>query len=310
VSSLKIAALIVVLTIALVAYRFIGGNSADPDIESTPPGLAEAELPAVIPEQVTVEERVAIATDDEPGCLTFLQLHNMPTVAQDAARLVALQTHGIPIAPYESFDESTLRAFADQGDSAAMVVIGATAILRAYNIDESLATGWLNDEFVITDLDVGGTQLSSDASLLLNEAAYWFYQAALHGRLFALQHYGTARNRLFGGPIGLGWISQDEFDELGNEEMSSLHPFEVYTQVAYDIAPQLREGLLADLSRDFPESDLQLAIRASLVAEFAETLADSGLQRVEIAPTASPGIAELYDQICSAELQEYLQREE
>ena len=307
---LRIAALIVVLTIALLAYRFIGGYSAESDIAATPQGLAESESPAVTPEPVTTEELVATATVDQPGCLTFLQLRDLPTVAQDAARLIALQTHGLPVAPYRSFDDSTLRAFADQGDSVAMAVIGAAAVLRAYDVDEALATDWLNSEYTIADLDVGLTQLSSEASLQLNEAAYWFYQSALHGRLFALRHYGAVRSRLFGGPIGLGWISQGEYEQLGDRDRWSLRPSNVYAQVAYDIVPQLREGLLADLSSGLPESDLQLAIRESLLEEFADTLSDSGLQRVEIAPTASPGIAELYDQICNAELQEYLQREE
>ena len=309
-SRLKIAVLGAALTIALVAYRFFGGYSADPDITLTPPELAESEFPAVIAEQVTTAEPATLAMVDEPGCLTLLQLQNMSTVAQDAARLVALQTHGLPIAPYESFDDSTLRTFADQGDSAAMVFIGATAVLRAYDIDVALATSWLSNEFVIADLDTGQTQLSSEASLQLNEAAYWFYQAALHGRLFALQHYGEVRSRLFGGPIGLGWISEDKFDELDDGEVASLQPTNVYMQVAYDIAPQLREGLHADLSLSLPESEVQLAIRKTILAEFADTMSESGLPGVDIAPTASPGIVELYDRICSSELQQYLKREE
>ena len=309
-SKLKIAALLLVLTIALVAYRFMGDHRAEPDVTATLEALAEPEFPKVALEQVTTMEWTATAPVDEPGCLSLLQLQDLPTVAQDAARLAALQTHGLPIAPYESFDDTTLHAFADQGDSAAMAVIGAAAVMRAYDVDEALATDWLNNEYAITDLDIGRTQLSSDASLQLNEAAYWFYEAALHGRLFALRHYGSVRSRLFGGPIGLGWISQDKYDELDDRDRSLLQPFNVYTQVAYDIAPQLREGLLADLSRDLPESDLQLAIRESLLAEFEDTMSESGLQRVEVAPTASPGIAELHDQICRAELQEYLQRAE
>lgn len=308
VSTWKITVLVIALTIVLVAYQFMSGPGVEPPVSATQLQVAKPDLPVAAPASATNSERVATVTADEAGCLTFAQLQQLPTVAQDATRLIALQTHGLPVAPYESFDDATLRAFADQGDSAAMAVIGAAAVLRAYGVDEALATDWLNDEYAVTDLDVGQAQLSSVASLQLNEAAFWFYQAALHGRLFALQHYGAVRSRLFGGPVGMGWISQDEYDALGDEDRSALLPTNVYTQAIYDIAPQLREGLVADLSRNFPESDLQRSIRESLRIEFEDTILDLALPGIEVAPAASPGLAEVYDQICTSELQENLWR--
>lgn len=305
----RIIALIAVLTFAVLGYRFWGSSNVSPVAVSVPVlTQQDATQPTDISGGAPVQEVNAPALIDQPGCLTLKQFEELPELIQDAARMEAVSANGNALNAYQFLGEDTLRGFADQGDSAAMVIIGANAVVRAFEMDPSLAVDWLNHKQQINDLNFGKEELSATASLELNDAAYWFYEAAMRGRLLALQNYGQVRGRLFGGPVGLGWITREEYDALSASEKTSIDPANVYNQVAYDIAPALRKGALGGLSRMIPQSALQQAIRQDLVTEFEQTLSDSGLPAIEVAPAASSEIEALFDQICESEKQEELRR--
>lgn len=91
----------------------------------------------------------------------------------------AISASGTALTAYENLGEDSLQSFANQGDSAAMVVLGAMQVMRAID--------WLSGKNLIDDVNIGTDELSGTASLALNEAAYWFYEAASHGRVMALQ---------------------------------------------------------------------------------------------------------------------------
>jgi hypothetical protein len=309
VSAPRILILVVAFTLALFGYRYwTTGNQAEP-VTAEIASVANSAPGGVLEEQErSNDEKEIPAPADKPACLTRKQFEELPEVIQDAMRMESVAVGGTAMSAYESLNEETLRGFADQGDSAAMAVIGAINVMRAYGLDESLAIKWLNQEQGISDLDQGNSQLSSAASLALNEAGYWFYEAAIHGRLLALQNYGRSRGRLFGGPVGLGWIGREEYDTLSASEKRSLVPADLYAQVAYDIAPALREGVLGDLSRMLPQSTLQETIRAELVSEFEQSLSDRGLPAISLPATASVEIVDLLDSACDFEIEEDARR--
>lgn len=310
----KISALVIVLVGLFIGYRLL----SDTDIETVVAPVAEDNLATIVPKEPE-DSAVEVVNDqdvsapsvllDEPDCLTVKQFEELPELMQDFARMDQVSAGGSALSSYENLGEDTLRSFADQGDSAAMVIIGAMSVMRAYEMNESLAVGWLNGEQGINDLNVGTDEPSPSASLALNDAAYWFYEAASHGRIFALQQYGQVKGRLFGGPVGLGWISQEEFDELSSNEKASLDPSSVFGQVAYDIAPSLREGALGSLSTMTPQTNEQRAIRKTLHAEFEQHLVDAELPPIQVAATASDELEELYDRVCESEKQEALRRQ-
>lgn len=300
----KILALIVVLTLALLGFQYFKSN------EDSTAALAP-ETPADIsvkPESQQVGEApdpdrevTGAAQVDEQACLTFEQFEQLPEVLQDMARIEQVSVSGTPMSAYENLGEATLHGFAEQGDAAAMAVLGAMHVMRAYQVNESLALEWLNHGQRISDLDLGNSQLSSAASLSLNDAAYWFYEAAMHGRVLALQNYGQVRGRLFGGPVGIGWIDQQAYEMLTENEKSSLLPANLYAQVAYDIVPTLRDGAVGVVARRIPQSSVQQAIRDELVIDFQHAVADRGLAPVAIPPDALPEVEGLLDQLCSSE---------
>jgi len=210
----KILLLIALLTIAMFVYQYQRNTSEEIATEALAPAVSAVEIvPLDTPQEAPALEAAPTATADEPGCLTLKQLEEHPQLLQDTQRLYSVAAAGPDIDSYRDIDDATLRQFAEQGDAAAMVMVGANAVMRAFDQDQSQSIAWLNGEEIIEDFESESGAASPEASLELNDAAYWFYQAALRGRLFALGNYGSVRSKLFGGPVGLGWISQEDYEE-------------------------------------------------------------------------------------------------
>jgi len=297
----KILLLVVVLTIAMFVYQYLRSNSEEIAAETVVPAVSAVEkVPLNIPQVELASEAAPTATADEPGCLTLKQFGEHPQLLQDMYRLGSVSAGGANIDAYRGVDDASLRSYAEQGDGAAMAVVGAKAVMRAFDKDESRAIELLSGGFHVEELTLQLGSVPPDVGMELNDAAYWFYQAALHGRLFALQHYGSVRSKLFGGPVGLGWISQEAYDALGAKERMALVPANLYLQVAYDLAPQLREGFLGGLADSVPVSDAQLDIRMEQVRVFETSLAESELPPINVAATATSESDEMFAQICAS----------
>ncbi len=307
----KSVLLVVVLAAGFIALRFTQ-SPAPSAPEDAIPVVAVLPPPAFAPPEIAASgEADAAVTVDAPGCLTIRQLEENLLSGPDAARLTAVSVGGLDFEAYRGLDDVSVRAYADQGDAAAMALVGAHAVMRAYGRAPSEALLWLNVEN-IPDLITPGQTLTPEAGLELNDAAYWFYEAALHGRLQALRHYGLVRSKLFGGPVGLGWISQDEFEVLDDAAKNAFQPGNVYAQAVYDIAPKLQEGALGSytrftLSAEGFEDELQ-AIRQQIAADFGRTLTESGLPPLRIPPTAEPEIEALISTVCESERREMERR--
>lgn len=307
-SAQRIIALVVAVTIVLIGYRYWSNGNVQPEGIEVPDVASPAVIPAEMPDEEPATENVEPIPVDQAACLTLKQFEEVPGLVQDAARMESVAASGAVLDAFRGLDDAALQSYAEQGDSAAMLVMGANAVMRAFGKNQSLAIEWLNHRERISDLDLGNSELTPAASLALNDAAYWFYEAASHGRLLALQNYGQVRGRLFGGPVGLGWVGQEEYDALSAGEKTSLVPANLYAQLAYDIAPALREGALGDLTRMVPESSIQQDVRRNLATEFAETLAASGLPPISVAPTATLDVDVLFDQLCESDKEEVLRR--
>jgi len=309
----KASIFVIILVILFFGYRIWQSQEAEIVAMPAAETISNTEVPTVaantMVEPVPEVNDVPLAAFDEPGCLTVKQFEELPELRQDAERMESVSSTGAALTAYESLGEDTLQSFANQGDSAAMVVLGAMNVMRAYEKDDSAAIRWLNGEQSIADINVGTEELSGNASLALNEAAYWFYEAASHGRVMALQQHGQVKGRLFGGPVGLGWLSQTEYDALSLNERNSLIPNNLYSQVSYDVVPALREGPIGSmLSGLSPVSDKQVEIREQLRVEFNQNLEDRGLPQIQVAAAATTSMEDLFDRVCESVKHEEIRR--
>jgi hypothetical protein len=305
VTVIRASIFVIILVGIFIGYRVWQSPEVEmesaPAIQNVPPvvvpnGTVDVEVETILP-----TGNIPITSLDQPGCLTERQFEELPELMQEAERMEAISASGTALTAYENLGEDSLQSFANQGDSAAMVVLGAMQVMRAYEIDDSRAIDWLSGKNLIDDVNIGTDELSGTASLALNEAAYWFYEAASHGRVMALQQYGQVKGRLFGGPVGLGWVSQTEYDALTLGEKNSLIPNNLYGQVAYDVVPAIREGAIGSLLSDLsPVSSKQVEIREKLRVEFDRNLDDRGLPRIQIAAAATTTMKDLFDRICDS----------
>lgn len=302
----RVALIILVLAACFVALQYLQRPKAAapetvPATAVTPPAQ---ESPAVRASMRPRPEIEAPAGSDAPGCLTRRELEDSLLSGPDAQRLHAVSVGGPDFEAYRGLDDASLRAYADQGDAAAMAIMGANAVMRAYDRSESGALPWLNDEQSIYQATSEG-MLTAEASLELNDAAYWFYQAALHGRVYALVNYGIVRNRLFSGPVGLGWLSQEEFDTMDEEQRVAWQVENVYRQAVYDIAPQLGEGTLGSIQAEMAGvatgTESLLRIREDIANEFERSLLESELPPLNIPPTSAPLNEDFRSQLCASE---------
>lgn len=286
------------LVAAAIAYRVF--STSPPPPEMTTESLAQPELPsATTSVDTAMEERAvpgaAAAIEAEPDCLRVDELNRHPLVLKLQSQADAAATDGIDIEKFRGIDDATVRGYADQGDAAAMVVVGAMSVMRAFRVDTSRAVDWLANGGALDGVVMEQQQMSSDASLALNDAAYWFYQAAVHGKVAALRHYGQVRGQLFGGPVGLGWLTQEEHAALDLQLKQALQPANVYAGAAATMNPVPPSVANQDSQLAIVQSEITARVIAEIRSEFAAAVVDADVPQ----PTASDSDLEAYARLRS-----------
>ncbi len=241
-----------------------------------------------------------LEVSDVDGCLSPTQLWNDPVLAEDFARFDSVETTGPTMASYRGLSSTAVKSLAMQGDSAAMAVLGAMAMMRGRNVAESRAVSWLLSEDHELQSLCFKRPLEPDVKRHYEDAAYWFYRSALHGRLFALRGYGDSRSIVEGNAVDLGWISQEDYDVLGKVEKDMLHPWYQYHLLAFDIAPELHDGAFGLPSGLIPTSDHQLAIREMLAQRFNDDLEAARLPPILVPEATSPSTEDMTSRICQS----------
>ena len=132
-------------------------------------------------------------------------------------------------------------------------------------------------------------------------AAGWFYQAALHGRVYALTQVGEAlswRGGLLDAPVELGWVDQDAWETMTTMEKSYRRPVNVYAKTVYDVAPALSTGLGELGYRLSLQGSVETqALRDRIVRRFLEDQQAAGLPPVDI-PAADFDLREFVERLC------------
>lgn len=237
---------------------------------------------------------------DAGGCLTPEQIKTHPMFAEDFGRLDSVAVTGPTIASYRGLSSAELNALATQGDSAAMAVLGAVSLLKARNMTEDSAVPFLLYEDVSLHGYFRKDALEPEAIKHLEEAYGWFYKSALHGRILALGYAGESIGAVEGGPVGLGWIEEDEYEGLRGLRQSAFTPMTVYSALAFEIAPQLRDGPSGIIYEMLPRDEPQATILVELVKQFEKDREVAKLPPIEIAESTAPPMEEVRAMLCES----------
>lgn len=200
------------------------------------------------------------ATDGH--CLNPSQFETHPMFMNEAAQTNLLSSGGPQVDVFRGHTREQVLSFADQNDSAAMVVLGAMAMMRGRGEDESRAFDYLYPK---TGDNLRGPQFGvvvTESAALEYQTAYdWFYKAALHGRLIALSNAGEALNLIEPNPIKQGWITREDYDALPKHEKFNLNASSIYNTAMAQIAGNPTQGVLGMF--------LSIQPRTLVVDEFA-----------------------------------------
>lgn len=271
----------------------LGSTDVAAEIEDQDDGLAIDTWPT---------DPAATVEGGSTRCLTLEQLENHPVLAQDAYRYDGVADSGPSISSYRGLSEQELYALTVQGDSAAMAVLGAMSIMRAREWPVQSAVPYL----MLEDPDLMSFSysrpLSAEFLEHMAEARRWFYKAALHGRVLVLYRVGESLSLDQGGPVELGWIDKAEYDGLSSYEKSALMPSNVYNVLAYEVAPELKSGILGEIfSEMMPSTDRQRVIVDELAEQFHRDLQDAGLPPIVVSESTAPPMEDLLSLLCESE---------
>ncbi len=244
------------------------------------------------------DERPAMVELGEK-CLTVEEAMEDPRVLQDLHNYYSIAPSGPDIEAFRGVSKEAVRSFVVQNDAAAMVVLGAMADLRARGLDENLAVALLSYEKAGLNSFSGNKSWRESHGKELDEAAHWYYQAALHGRIFALQNFGSMLLAKQESPIDRGWITQQEHDSLSKADQARISPINIYSYVVYDLLPNLKYGIFGDsFSTYTPKSEIELRLREQVVNQFLADQRAANLPPVHLAEPATRHIDDLENLIC------------
>ncbi len=251
-------------------------------------------------------------SDTATSCLDADDLARHPALRPNADALQSQIMGGADFDALLGVEANGLNDLTSQGNSAAMATLAYRSLLSANRQDPDEAAALLNSAEISANgyspkLAVASRYRDGTALLALQDANYWFYQAALHGRLQALPEYGEIIGAQVGGATGLRWISREQYDALDADGQRLYSPRSVYADVA--------DRLNGAPPRSYPPTvlDAELAgareaIVERLVAEFRADAAAADIEPPQPILDAD-AIEAVFAQACPGAIDEFdLQR--
>ena len=225
-------------------------------------------------------------------------------LAEEYARLDSVGTSGPAIVAYRGLSSAQVEGLATQGDSAAIAVLGAMSVMRAWNFPEDRAVAYLlREDPSLWSFHIE-QPMQPETLRHLEKARDWFYEAALHGRLLALQNAGEIISLISGTPPSLGWIGLNDYESLPGDEKYALDPLLVYHALAFEIAPQLRTGPFGMVvSKLTVGGERQQLILGELVRQFNQDREAARLPPIEIPESRAPSTMEFESMLCESYLE-------
>jgi hypothetical protein len=243
------------------------------------------------------------ANDDSATCLSYAEARRDPGFRQELLRVRRAGLLNDDLESYRHLDDRALESLADTGDAAAMVVLGQRRLLAGQGRDPDLAVDLLAMTAIPEHRDPGPIDLDGLDRALLDEAADWFYRAALHGRIYALQGYGHAvawREGLLDAPPRLGWVDEAAWEGMTTKQRQILwNPPNVYAEAVYDLAPALTTGISGVAYEVLlAKTDETQTVRDGIVRRFLTEQQKAGLPALEI-PLSDFDMEDFQDSLCA-----------
>lgn len=301
--SLLFSAALMAIALALLSWAIMYADSAERDESAEDTVAQEAIVKAkqsLVSEPSNNKSPISKPAATNGGCLTPEQIETHPLFAADYRRLDSVAISGPMIASYRGLSSAELHDLAVQGDSAAMATLGAVSVMKARNMAEDKAVPYLLHEDMSLHTYFNKVPLQPEAIKHLEEAHSWFYRAALHGRLLALGYAGESIGIIKGGPVGLGWVEEDEYEALRGFAKSAFMPMTVYNALAFEIAPQLRDGPSGIIYELLPRNERQETILVELVKQFEKDREEAKLPPIVVAESTAPSMQEIRSMLCES----------
>ena len=274
--------IVIILSAILLIVRSFNANEAGSEIESSWPikstEIVDSISTAIDDSSESVEVHTPTNDDFVADDACDQQSRGPEPLAsqEDIALYASVQIVGTEVTPYAQLDRASLKQFAGQDESAAMVVLGLLELASAYGFSDINSYSALTSE-QFESFRVPLEDISEDASLHIESAKNLYYRAALLGRLTALQPYGATLYSQGETAVSLGWLDEDEFASLEGRERIQWLPQMVYEQVALELAPGLKLTPPYPKNYSPPDDERLRSIVSELANEYRYTLQDSGL---------------------------------
>lgn len=248
--------------------------------------LSRAESPA----------REALEPDCDTADLASLG-RSHPIVIDVYERFSPILVQGAALEAYRHQSHKEIHELAQSGDSMAMAMLGALEYLKVNPKGDTHVVDLLNTGDLFLGTYVPPERQSASDIDALDRAAYWFEEAALHGRLSAIGLYAQVLSQRFGGAQELGWITAEQIEQ--NPNLPNLaHPMNVYIAVLFNLEPELRfsRSGAEEWAPDNP--DLQSIIDEQ-TRLFIAAQEERGLKNIRLAPSRYTN-AQIREALCTS----------
>ncbi len=234
----------------------------------------------------------------QDNCLAPWQIESHPLIIAETNAMESLNATGPTMSAYRDLSRADVQALAAQNDTAAMAVLGAMAMLRAKDIDESRAVDLLQFSDISLRQELSRAKQHENSAEEYELAGEWFYKSAMHGRLFALTSAGEVLYMQNADPVFHGLVTQSYYDALSNVEKAYLNPMNIYAAAALDIAGNPQDGMFGMISTALVRSKPMDEMAAKIAHQFAEDQTAAGLPPINIPSSTMPPIEELAAMLC------------
>lgn len=295
-----VRALFIFLVLATLVGWWLGFGSGEHTQALAPEAQSNDSPPGEFPESATdaPTQLAPIEKPEQEDCLTPAQLESHPMMARAADRLAKISWGGPDIEVFRGLSRESVQGIAAQEDSAAMVVLGAMAVLRATGRPEKSAVDYL----ALTDMSLRtypiNQALEPETAKHWQQAYDWFYKAAMRGRTLALTEAGGALFQLEPSLVAHGWIEQEDFDALSRREKSVLNVQNIYTRMAFLVLRDDTDGVIGMLESMSLHSTEIDRIGRELADQFEKDVQAAGLSKIVIPKSELPTQEEMMAIVC------------
>ncbi|MEM9335327.1 MAG: hypothetical protein AAGA33_10790 [Pseudomonadota bacterium] len=233
-------------------------------------------------------------------CLRNTSRDDIPEIAADKQRLEPYMTRTSSLVDYRGQGRQQLESLAAQGDSVAMAVLATQFELDALGITGVEPSDYLMNEVPVVGNEANFSELDPETRRNLESAAFWFREAALHGRYTALAEVGRLYYLYGKDAVSLGWISEAEFDEVANEDKWQWSPYIAYVEMVVSLTSDAWTGPNGDLAEidGFFSRDAQSQVVDQLLNQFFEEVTARGLPIQTVEPWQGRSLPEILEDVC------------